>query len=108
MVPGQSSLEIYSIGRLNGTVRGKLNGGSLDKRSGSHNDLAVISRHIPWLRRYIAVHGRGCLDPLAEGNDTFRCAKGNGLDNVMAGLIAVRNHLKSQAFIDIGGKYSAL
>ena len=103
MVPGQTALEEYGIRRLNGAVCGKFDGRALDKGSGSHNYLGIISRHIPRLRRHKAVHRSCRLDALTEGDHALRLSEGNCLDNVMTGLSAVWNHVKAQLLVEVDG-----
>ena len=62
---------------------------SLDKSAGCHDDLAVISRHIPWLRSNKAVYRSSCLDAFAERNNTLGSTESNGLNDVVAGFTSV-------------------
>jgi len=108
MVPGQSALEEDAVRRFDRTIRGKLYRGSLDKGTCCHNNLGIIPRHIPRFRRYIAVNRRRRLNALAERNNTLRFSKRDRLNDIIARLRAVRNHIKAQALIDVCRKDSSL
>ena len=66
MIPGQANLKINGVWRLDRSICTELNGRSLHKSSGSHDDITVISRHCPRLRCYITVYRCSCLDSLIK------------------------------------------
>ena len=108
MGPGQAALKIDRIGRLEGAVCAQFYGRTGNECTGRHDDLAVIARHIPGFGTHEAVHRRGRLDPLAEGNQAFRLSEGDRLDNVMPALLPIRDYAEAQTFINIGGKNGPL
>ena len=108
MVPCESALEIYSEGRLNGGVSAQFNGGTGNESAGGHDHIAVITGHGPGFRRDVAVHRGRCLDAFTELNDMLRLMEYYSLDNVMAAFRGIGNTLKSQLFVNRGGKNRAL
>ena len=108
MVPGDASLEENGVGRAQGAVRRKLNGGALDKGAGCHNHLIVVPGHGPGLRGHKAVHRCGHLNALAEGLQPFRAVQVDGLDDVVPGRSRRRVDGKAQPLIEAGGKNGTL
>ena len=77
---------------------------SLDKSAGCHDDLAVISRHIPWLRCHIGIYRCCRLDTLAKRDNSLRGAKCHCLNDIMAGFCTVWYNRKTNFFKNIGSK----
>ena len=108
MVPGKPSLEINGVRRFDRSVGGKLDGCTLYEGSCGHDNRRVVARHRPRLRSDKTVHRRGRLNSLAERDNPLRLSEGHCLNDIVARLRAVRNHGKSQFFIDIGCEYGSL
>ena len=108
MIPGQATLKINGVWRLDRSICTEFNGRSLPKSSGGHDDITVIARHSPWLRGHIAVYRCCCLYALAEGYHGIAVIELYSLYDIVAAFSTVRNHLKTKLFIDFCGKDCSL
>ena len=82
-------------------IRPQLNGRSLYKSTCRHDDIAVIARHCPRFRRYIAVDRCRRLNSLTECNQCIRIVECDRLNDIVTALTSVRNNLKSKFFVNI-------
>ena len=108
MIPRQAALKIHGVGRADRPVGREFNGRALHERAGGHDDLRIVTRHGPGDGVDIAVHGRGRLDALAEGDHALRRAELHALDDVVPRLGRVRDAAKAQPLIDIRREHRAL
>ena len=97
VLPGQSALKIYGVGRLDRTVCGQLDGSAGYKCPSRHDDLTVIAGHIPRLRGNEAVYRGSVLNAFAEGNQSFRRAEFDRLNDIVAGGVPEGTTLKPSA-----------
>ena len=108
MLPGQSPLEVNSIGWFDRAVCGKLNRGTGNKGTCSHDHRAVIAWHIPRFRCYMPIYRCCLLDSPAESNHTLRLPKGYCLNDIIPGLGTIRHNRKSKLFINVCSKNGIL
>ena len=101
MVPGQSALEIHGIRRLDRAICAQFDRRALDESACCHDDRRIVARHIPRFRGDEAVYRCRRLNALAECDHALCRAKGNCLDDVVAGFGAVRNDCKAKLLINI-------
>ena len=108
MVPGESPLgSRRRRGGTNGAVSGELNGGTLDKGAGRHDDLAVIARHIPGHGGGEAVYGSCSLDAPAESHHGLLAAQLHSLNDVVAAFPCAGDAAVAKGFVEVGCKDSA-
>ena len=72
-----------------------LNGGTGNKCSRCHNDLCIISRHIPGFRCHMTVYRCRRLNSLAEADNPLRLTEGHCLNDIVSALTAVRYYRKT-------------
>ena len=71
----ESTLQKRGVGLAHGRVRAELDGRSAYERARRHDDLMLVTRHVPRLRQGHAVDGRGHLDALTESDQPLRRAQ---------------------------------
>lgn len=84
VLKGQSALEIYGIRRLDWPVCTEFNRRSGDKCARSHDDLRIITGHIPRFWGDKAVNRRCRLYAFTECDDTLSGSKLHRLYDVMS------------------------
>ena len=104
MRPGQTALEVNCVRRTDGAVSREFHGAALDECAGRHDYLRFITGHIAGNGGGKAVHRRGGLDALTEGNHAFLTAQFHRLNNVVTAFGGVGNAFKAQGLVKICGK----
>ena len=108
MIPRQAALKIHGVGRADRAVGRQLDGRALNERTGGHDDLRVVARHRPRDGVNVAVHGRGRLNALAEGDHVLCRAELDALDDVVARLRRVRDAAEAEPLVDVRREHRAL
>ena len=85
----QPALHPGGIGLAQRRVRREFDARAQGEGACGHDDLAVITRHVPWLRRDKCVHGGALLHALAEGDQGLFPAQEDGLNDVRARLVGL-------------------
>ena len=73
-----------------------------------HDNLILISRHVPRNRRHEGIHRCARLNALAEAAQRFRLAKCNGLNDVMARIFWQRMYFESHHLHDLCAEHGGL
>ena len=102
----QPALHPGGIGLAQRRVRREFDARAQGEGACGHDDLAVITRHVPWLRRDKCVHGGALLHALAEGDQGLFPAQEDGLDDVRARLVGLGRYIVAELVEERGRKRS--
>ena len=108
MRKGQPALEKCGIRRLERAVCAELDGGALYKSACRHDHFGIISGHIPWLRRDVAVNRRSRLNAAAEGDEPLRFSEIDCLNNIVSRCVCGGRYGKPERFKSLCRKNCAL